>query len=459
MPDGKPCAAALYTRISRDRSGDELGVQRQEEDCLALAAHLGWAVAEVYQDNDISASTGKHRPAYERLLRDLAAGRRDGVVAWHPDRLHRRPVELEPYIDLCSTLGIPTATVRSGLLDLSSATGRMVARVVGSMARHESDQKGERISRQRRQALESGRWAGGGRPFGYEADGVTKHPAEARLVEDATRRVIAGDSLRSLVREWNDGGITTTTGRAWVTQSLRKMLLRPRNAGWTGGAEPIARATWPPLVEQREWEALRATLRDPSRRMNTGRLSRVLLGAGLYRCSVCDGPVVSGGNSARGQARYACRVFHTRREAPPIDEYVRAVVTEVLRRDGASLLRPAVDVTAELQQLSALAARANTLAVEWADMGMTPAQFRAANDRLRQETERLSAVVASSTADSTLRGIADSGDPARAFLAADVDRQRMVVGAIITVHIVPSIRGRTGFRPETVIIEPIQPRI
>ena len=40
--------AVVYTRISRDPLHTELGVQRQERDCLALCDRLGFEVVEVF---------------------------------------------------------------------------------------------------------------------------------------------------------------------------------------------------------------------------------------------------------------------------------------------------------------------------------------------------------------------------------------------------------------------------
>src|SRR5215207_9820893 len=92
--------AALYLRISQDRNGQQLGVERQREDCVRYAAARGWDVAGLYVDNDVSASSGRRRPEYERMLADVVTGTVDAVVSWDLDRLHRRPVELERFIDL-----------------------------------------------------------------------------------------------------------------------------------------------------------------------------------------------------------------------------------------------------------------------------------------------------------------------------------------------------------------------
>jgi DNA invertase Pin-like site-specific DNA recombinase len=93
--------AAVYVRISRDREGAGLGVQRQEQDCRGLAERLGWHVIGVYCDNDVSASDRRRkRKDYLRLCDDLKAGRVDAILTWHMDRLHRQPAELEQFIDL-----------------------------------------------------------------------------------------------------------------------------------------------------------------------------------------------------------------------------------------------------------------------------------------------------------------------------------------------------------------------
>lgn len=130
------CAAAVYVRISRDKVGAGLGVERQEADCRELAVRLGWNVAEVFADNDLSAYSGKRRPRYRAMLEAIRSGRIGAVLAWHTDRLHRSPIELEEYIAACNEgRDVPTHTVQAGPLDLSSPSGRMVARQLGAVAR------------------------------------------------------------------------------------------------------------------------------------------------------------------------------------------------------------------------------------------------------------------------------------------------------------------------------------
>ncbi len=136
--------AALYCRISQDRKHDNLGVARQERACRKLAAARGWEVGGVFVDDDKSAFSGKRRAGYEAMVEAVKAGEVDAIVAWAPDRLTRQPRELEDLIDLLDAHRVEVATHLAGDYDLSTSGGRITARVVGVVARHESETKSER---------------------------------------------------------------------------------------------------------------------------------------------------------------------------------------------------------------------------------------------------------------------------------------------------------------------------
>ncbi|GAA3127536.1 hypothetical protein GCM10010466_17920 [Planomonospora alba] len=213
--------AAIYCRISQDRAGAGLGVARQEDDCRALIERRGWQVAGIYSDNDVSAYSGSPRPAWRRLLADIEAGAIDAIVCWHVDRLTRSPRELEDVIDLADRRGIELATV-TGEIDLATPTGRLIARMLGAAARHEAEHKAERQKRQRRQNAEAGKVSGGGmRPYGYAADRITVIEDEAEVIREAARRVLAGESLASICRDFETRDIRTPSGRYWLPTTLR----------------------------------------------------------------------------------------------------------------------------------------------------------------------------------------------------------------------------------------------
>lgn len=99
---------------------------------------MGGEIVSEHVDNDMSAYSGKRRPAYQAMLERLEAGEGEGIIAWHPDRLHRSPLELEAFISVLERTGAAVVTVQGGDYDLSTATGRAMARTIGAWSRHEA---------------------------------------------------------------------------------------------------------------------------------------------------------------------------------------------------------------------------------------------------------------------------------------------------------------------------------
>jgi site-specific DNA recombinase len=297
--------AAIYCRISDGREGSGLGVTRQEEDCRALAEARGWTVTRVFVDNDISAYSGKPRPSYKQLLNSMREKDFDAVITWHTDRLHRSPSELEDFITVCEGSNIRIETVQAGLIDLSTPSGRMVARMLGSAARYESEHKSERIKRKATEVALAGKvWGGSTRPYGYERDRVTVIESEAAILREVAARFLAGESLMSLVGWLNKNEYWTTTGGHWYISSLRRVLYGAR---WSGQREHlgeiVAKAVWPAIVTVEQTTAMRIKLSDPARRTN--RSARRYLLAGLLRCELCGERLVARPRP-NGTRRYVC---------------------------------------------------------------------------------------------------------------------------------------------------------
>lgn len=455
--------AIIYCRISQDREGAGLAVDRQEEDCRKLAAQLGWQVVAVHTDNDVSAYSGKRRKNYEALLVDLEAGRATGVLAWHTDRLHRSPLELERYITVCERGDVITHTVQAGELDLSTATGQLQARIAGAVARHESQHKGERVRRARLQKAQAGGWSGGVRPFGFEPDGVTIRPSEAAEIAKASDSIVSGMALRGVVRELNQRGVPTATGKTtWTAMALKDVLLRPRNAGLAKyQGEVIGKASWSPIVPEETWRAVVSILTNPDRTTNGGKGAQVRwLGSGLYLCGVCGQPTLRVGTT--GQHRnpaYRCKTRegvhttgHVIRTAPKLDDYVEIKITQrLMKPDAAKLLAPAtpdgIDTTALAVEATALRQRLTDLGEAAGDGAITIAQLRTATAKVQARLTQINDDMARAAQHDPLAGLAvgtdDFGDqwfgtkPDRPD-GLDLDRRRAILRSILTVTVLPA---------------------
>jgi DNA invertase Pin-like site-specific DNA recombinase len=452
-PPGVPTRAIIYCRISRDREGAGLGVDRQREDCEQLAAQLGVEIVAVYSDNDLSAYSGKPRPGYKKLLDDLREGRADTVLAWHTDRLHRSPAELEEYIDVCEPRRVETRTVKAGVLDLTTATGRMIARQLGVQARYEVERMVERQRRKRDEMAQHGKYFGGRRPFGYETDGVTVIKSEAAAIREAADTVLAGGSLRSIAADWNERGILTSTGGDWEGPEVGGMLRRPRNAGIVKHrGKEAGTASWPAILDEPLWRSVCALLDDPDRRVTPGN-ERKYLGSNLYVCGLCgDGTTMrcSTGNKTKGGlhiASYACRRSkHVVRRVEPLDDYIRLLILDrVSREDAADLLaerEDPVDVRGAQRDMrearETLVELAEALGVGEMDMQ----EWRAASKPAKERLKRAEDVLSSAVQANPVVGLVGVKDPEAAWNRLGLSRQRAVLAYLMTVTVRPARRGR-----------------
>ena len=75
-------------------------MERQEASARLLAGAKGFTVVEVFSDNDRSASDGKARPEFERMLKEITVGRIDAILVWHLDRLARKMSDLTRVIEV-----------------------------------------------------------------------------------------------------------------------------------------------------------------------------------------------------------------------------------------------------------------------------------------------------------------------------------------------------------------------
>ncbi len=458
--------AVIYTRISKDRAGGGLGVDRQQEDCQQLADSLGWTVVETFSDNDVSAFSGKQRPAYDAMLSALEAGKAQAVIAWHTDRLHRRPVELEGFIELCERKKIDVRAVTAGHLDLSTPGGRMTARMLGAAARHEVEHLIERAKSAKKQAALEGKFRGGRRAFGFESDGLRLREPEAEAIRTATQRVLSGVSLRQIARDWNAAGLRTAFGgKEFTSREVRTILLRARNAGIVlHEGQHVGQGQWDAIIDTETFAAIEALLRDPARSNHISRI-RKYQGSGVYVCGKCGARMGSAsqvGSKRKADWRkvYACsQVKHLARVAEYVDEYVSEHVIARLSDPKASqvILGAEPDVSALHAQREGLRARLNELSDMFTEGSIDGEQMRRSTAGLQTKLAAADAELAAIRSSSALAAILAEDDVRTAWTAAPPEVRGKVIDTLMTVTILPVAPGRqpngTYFDPTKIQIE------
>jgi len=442
-----------------------LGVSRQVQDCRALAERRGWRVVDTFIDDDVSAYKGKPRPQYRRMLNDMRAGVVDAVVVWHLDRLHRHPKELEEFFEVCDAAGISALASVTGDTDLSTHDGRFLARILGAVARKESDDKSRRITRKHLEMAQAGRLLKTGtRPFGYRDDFRTIEPTEAAAIREAAGRVLAGDSLRGIATDWNARGIRAVRGGPWSQHVLRRMLLSARISGQRSyRGEIVTVGDWEPIITPEQTARLRALLTDPAR-LTRRTVRRYLLSGGLLRCRLCEAVLVARPR-ADGTRRYVCAKGPGKPGcggiailAEPLEALIAGAVLYRLDTPelAAALAGASIpDDDAERTALARDRAQLEELARAYGERQITLPEYLAARKPIEARIEAAQRRITRATGTEAIAlYIGDPGALRVAWQDLPLTRRRAIVAAVLDRAIVgPGLRGRTRFDPDR--IEPL----
>lgn len=448
--------------MSRD---NELGIARQVQDCRAEIVRRGWDLAGEFIDDGVSATSSRRRPEYERLLMCVRGGAAGAVVVWDQDRLTRQPRQVEDWIDLAEQRGVQVVSAHGvDLLADPFSFG-----VKGLVSRQEVVQLKKRLRRSLVQRAESGK--AHGRPaYGWRAELVQAgarrvrtgpdelDPEAAGVVQETARRLLAGESMRSITSDMNRRGFVTAGGGRWSAQQLRTIMLRPRNAGIrVHRGEEISVGDWPPIYDRGMHDRVVALLTDPARHRNVGAAPRHLLSK-LARCGRCNTPTMVVNPGHKRRPAYVCGECHrvTRVQAPVDDLVAEVVIRRLMLPDATAALAPpdrADQLEAARTEVAAIRARLDRAADAYAGGAIDMVQLKRITAGLQPALDAAEARVAASLPRADLAPMAGP-DARERWTDAPLDVRRAVIDTLMTVTILPEApKGRAPFNPDSVRIE------
>lgn len=154
--DGKATRTAIYARVSTTNHGQDVTMQTRDLEHFAQAR--GWRLVDSYIDVGISGSKDM-RPELNRLMADAHKRRFDVVLVWKLDRFGRSLRHLVNALAEFESLGIAFVSL-SDNLDLTTASGRLMFNIIGSMAEFERELIRERVKAGMRNAKAKGKRLG-----------------------------------------------------------------------------------------------------------------------------------------------------------------------------------------------------------------------------------------------------------------------------------------------------------
>jgi DNA invertase Pin-like site-specific DNA recombinase len=280
------------------------------------------------------------RKQWEALMERLESGQAHGVWVYDLSRFTRKPLEGERLIALADQ-GVIVESAEN-TYNLRDADSKAHFRNDMTAAARESDKISQRVKRGKHKRALSGRSNAAWRPYalpGYAAkpDGwrtgdpremapVEQVEAERDVVREAARRLLAGETLKAVSRDFNDRGIPTPSGGEWYFHELQSLIKRPSMAGQiTYKGETVGTLPGEPVLDAPTWAALQALLASRRRGPTP---NRYLLSAGMMRCGWCG-------------AKLAGRPQPTRTPYP--DGEVRRAYWCAYRKDGSGCGKSLID--------------------------------------------------------------------------------------------------------------------
>jgi site-specific DNA recombinase len=212
---GQIFRCAIYTRKSSEDGLEQEfnSLDAQREACEAYVTsqrHAGWiALPDMYDDGGLSGGT-MERPALQRLLADIRAGKIQIIVVYKVDRLTRSLADFAKIVDVLDAHGASFVSVTQQF-NTTTSMGRLTLNMLLSFAQFEREIAGERIRDKIAASKAKGMWMGGNVPLGYDVKDrkLVVNETEASTVRMIFRRYAELGSVALLKAELDRVGIVS----------------------------------------------------------------------------------------------------------------------------------------------------------------------------------------------------------------------------------------------------------
>src|SRR5437660_1033760 len=162
----KVVRCAIYTRVSTDQGLEQdfnsLDAQYDASQAyIRSQAHAGWSLLRAKYDDGGFSGGNTDRPALQRLLEDVRAGRVDVIVVYKVDRLSRSLADFAKLVELFDKHNVSFVSVTQQF-NTTTSMGRLTLNVLLSFAQFEREVTSERVRDKIAASKRKGLWVGSG---------------------------------------------------------------------------------------------------------------------------------------------------------------------------------------------------------------------------------------------------------------------------------------------------------
>ncbi|MCP4680068.1 MAG: recombinase family protein [Deltaproteobacteria bacterium] len=303
----EPKRCAIYTRKSTTHGLDQefSSLDAQREACEAYIksqAAQGWKLLETaYDDGGFSGANIK-RPAFQRLLEDIEAGKVDVLVVNRLDRLSRSLADFVKIMERFSELDVDFVSVTQNF-STANAIGRLTLNMLMSFAEFEREMISERTREKVAAARRRGQWTGGKAPLGYriEEKKLVIDSFEAVVTEEMYTLYLEHRSALTVSRMLNERGRVTKTSRPWTKNAVLHILKNPLYAGIiTYGGEHYE-GEHEAIIPRNTWQSVQDILKSQRQKRKIHYHNNDYFLRGLLQCDICGGTFIPASTHKNGK--------------------------------------------------------------------------------------------------------------------------------------------------------------
>jgi site-specific DNA recombinase len=295
----KTVRCAVYTRVSTDQGLEQdfnsLDAQYDSSQAyIRSQAHAGWTLLRGKYDDGGFSGGDTDRPALQRLLQDVQAGKVDVIVVYKVDRLTRSLADFAKLVELFDQHNVSFVSVTQQF-NTTTSMGRLTLNVLLSFAQFEREVTSERIRDKIAASKRKGLWVGGMAPLGYETKNrkISVNEREAERVRSIFRGYLKLGSLNLLMADLRRRGIVTkvrmlksgkTVGGIPFTRGPLAHLLRNRfYVGEVVFKDESLKGEQPAILDRDLFDAVQAKLSEQARSHQAKRMkSEALLTGRIF---------------------------------------------------------------------------------------------------------------------------------------------------------------------------------
>ena len=319
----------LYVRVSTDMQAlvkdgsldTQVDTLRKYADVKSATDDDGWEIAEVYREEGKS---GKNtdRPAYQRMLTDIRAGRVNAILCTKIDRISRSLIDFYEFHGLLEQHGVTFVSLHENW-DTSTPMGRFGLKLTLAVAELEREQTAERVREKMAWRAEEGLW-NGGQVLGYDLvpdkKGVlAANEREAQVVRFTFEQYLKTPSTYETARVVNAAGHRTKSyrsrrgldheGKPFTKTDVARILRNPIYIGKIRQKGQLFAGRHEPIIPMELWNLVQNRLPKARRgqRKFGRRRSFVFKLRGFVRCGACDGMMTPSFGTGRNGVHFYYR--------------------------------------------------------------------------------------------------------------------------------------------------------